>query len=115
MYKASVILAEVNRLRKEYPDAVYNSNECSYSKGHVKNGPKTKGCIIGQAIRNVYPDLFKKIKLVYDGYEVNRIILGYKVDGSAKQINKLKNIQWHQDRKVPWGICGTQKGEEYVP
>lgn len=105
-YKVSVIKKEVDRLRKEYPEAIYNSNPCSYSKGNVKNGPKTKGCLIGQAIRNVYPDLFNDIKKNNDSYEIESLINSIDcITGSDRDIERLSKIQMNQDCGVMWGKC----------
>ena len=108
-YKASKILEEVSRLKKEYPEAVYSPGPsivtCSYSKGHVKNGPKTKGCPIGQAIRNVYPDLFEKVKNGYDTEAVDEVLCSTEIVCSEKQKERLLKIQANNDDLQKWGKC----------
>ena len=107
MYKTSEILKEVRRLQKEYPNCVYNQDTCSYSKGSCKKGPKTKGCIIGQAIRNVYPDLFELIKRDDDTNSIESIISSknYEITGSKRDIGRLEDVQNRQDQAFEWGIC----------
>lgn len=108
MYKVSEILKEVRRLQKQYPDCVYTQESCSYTSGSCKNGPKTKGCLVGQAIRGVYPELFKSIKKNDDtGCSIESIILSgaYDIKGSQRDKDRLQNIQCNQDNRKPWGSC----------
>ena len=60
------IVRRVKWLAKKYPDAEYimddMSGSCLYTKGHVDNGPKQLGCIIGQAILHVCPELKKELQ-----------------------------------------------------
>lgn len=107
VYKSSEVLKEVRRLKKAYPDAIYNRpknvNACFYSKGIVKNGPKTCGCLIGQAIRNIYPDLFTKLKN-------NEIRNGASsaaddIDLIGNSVDRLAMIQLAQDMGECWKDC----------
>jgi len=54
-----VLLAEVVRLATQYPNAIYTSFSCKYGSGRCTNGQV--GCILGQAARNVCPELYNEM------------------------------------------------------
>lgn len=105
---AGPLVAEVKRLQKEFPEAVYHqkSNDgCSYSSGTVSKGPKTRGCLIGQALRNVYPYLFKTAKSDYDVIAVEEVLSNLNIVTTKNQLFYLQTVQENQDNGVCWGIC----------
>lgn len=109
-YEAGVILKEVRRLKKEYPDAVYTvgsngTDVCSYIYGKVTNGPKTHGCIVGQAIRKCYPDLFNTLKKYEKDTSEGIFLLGVSNIGLTGSTTTLERIQQNQDSGKKWGEC----------
>lgn len=109
MYRASEIIKEVKRLKREYPKCVYSNGlkACTYSSGTCKNGPKTKGCIIGQAIRNIYPVLFRIIASPHEKYNncrISDIIYGCDIKCTENQLDLLTKYQKNQDDNMEWGV-----------
>jgi hypothetical protein len=109
-YRAGVLIRYIRILQKQYPEAVYKKNTkssgCYYSQGSISGGPKTKGCIVGQAIRHVYPDLFQEIKgTSYDESSVDAIIDNFDFDCTVNQRHWLMNFQNNQDSQNCWGVC----------
>lgn len=105
---AGPLVTEVKRLQKEFPEAVYkrkSGKNCSYSSGTVSKGPKTHGCLVGQALRNVYPDLFKIAKKEYDTYGVKELLDDLNITATQNQIDYLETVQSNQDDRVCWGKC----------
>lgn len=110
-YKAGPIVTEVKRLQKEFPEAMYinkSGMSCSYSKGSVSKGPKTRGCIIGQAIRVVYPELFKIAKEKFDSVVVGDLIDNLGIEATDGQLAYLIETQQNQDVGRRWG------GREFI-
>lgn len=102
---ATKLLAKVKELQKQYPNAVYSKAKdyCSYTSGRVKNGPKTHGCIIGQAIRELYPENFSAIKKHEKKFDSSLGIGDILPDSKTRSI--LGIIQYNQDYATPWGEC----------
>lgn len=102
---ATKILAQVKKLKKQYPNAVYSraKDYCSYTSGRVKNGPKTQGCIIGQAIRELYPENFASLKMYERDADSSLGIDDILPD--SKTCSILAAIQHNQDYSNPWGAC----------
>lgn len=110
-YKTSVILNECKKLKRKYPNAKYEPGHfgCAFGSGRVKNGPRTHGCLVGQAIRRVYPALFKIIKnKEKKGDDFYSSILDLKELGVQGNGEKLNRLQANQDQGIPWGEC-TEK------
>lgn len=109
-YKAGPIVTEVKRLQKEFPEAVYinkSGMSCSYSKGSVSKGPKTRGCIVGQAIRVVYPELFKIAKKKFDSATVGFLTMRLGIEATDGQLAYLARTQQNQDFGYRWGGRGV--------
>ncbi len=102
---ATKILAKVKELQKQYPNAVYSrvKDYCSYTSGRVKNGPKTHGCIIGQAIRELYPENFASLKM-YERDADSSIGID-DILPESKTCSILATIQDNQDYETHWGEC----------
>lgn len=108
---AGPLVTEVKRLQKEFPEATYKKigSSCSYSTGTVSKGPKTRGCIVGQALRNVYPDLFKVAKKEYDTYGVTELLDNMNIMVTKNQMNYLETVQNNQDVGFCWGVCHKEQ------
>lgn len=55
---------KVRELANKYPNAVYKNSDncgCYYGVGEVENGPLEPGCLIGQAVRRLDPEVFEHI------------------------------------------------------
>ena len=119
-YKVGVIIAEIKRLQKEFPGGIYAAsmpqedpvdrvgNEistCSYSKRRVTKGPRTHGCIVGQAVRNAYPELFKIMKRDHDNDTVSRFLKSVGISHTDNQLDWLSRVQDNQDSGACWGVC----------
>lgn len=52
------LIKKVRELAGQYPEAVYQryDGQCLYNYGDVLNGPQTKGCLFGQAIKMLLPN-----------------------------------------------------------
>lgn len=102
---ATKLLAKVKELQKQYPNAIYSQAKdyCSYTSGRVKNGPKTQGCIIGQAIRELYPENFSAIKKHEKEFDSSLGIVD--ILPKTKPCSYLAIIQDNQDYATPWGEC----------
>ena len=119
VYKTSEIVKEAKALQKEYPEAKYKFSKtshehavtvgCDYFCGGVSKGPKTKGCLVGQAISRAYPSLRQEIKsnddLGHTSYRIHEIIADYNICGSRRDQKYLEKIQFNQDSGVEWGKC----------
>lgn len=102
---ATKLLAKVKELQKQYPNAVYSraKDYCSYTSGRVKNGPKTQGCIIGQAIRELYPENFASLKMYEKHADASLQISD--ILPESKTCSYLAAIQENQDAYKSWGEC----------
>lgn len=106
--RAGVIIKEIRMLQSEYPEAIYQNDcggGCSYSKGSVAGGSRKKGCLIGQALRNTYPDVYKAVKKLNDYVTIASLISELGIVCTENQKNWLINVQTNQDASKPWGIC----------
>ena len=103
------IVSRVKFLGKKYPRAKYNKigGIAFYTKGKVSNGPKLTGCIIGQAICHVRPDLRKRLTTmdmnacapVVEDCLMELKIISRCTDDS----DFLDRVQSNQDRGKSWG------------
>ena len=116
MSKVNAVVAEVRRLAEEYPAAIYPTEEsyyvtrpdgqeieveCSYTQGIVKNGPETEGCIIGQAIARVLPEV-DLTDLEGDTPTNKGFVALLETEVGDPRLRWMKNIQIHQDCGKPW-------------
>ena len=106
---AELLVAEVRRLATENPDAVYINitGTCSYLNGTAGCG---SGCIIGQAILAIDPDLRDFLRQV-DGVSISaiskRLGLSY-----GPEIRWLSRVQSKQDCGHTWGKAVKQADKE---
>lgn len=103
-----MIAANIIRLAYKYPKAVYQklppektgNSGCLYNRGKVLNGPKTFGCLVGQAIRMTDKDVYKKIKNNLGAFYS---ICSYQPNNCWYQF--IVSVQTMQDRGEPWGTA----------
>lgn len=117
MVQLDELIKELKRLVENNPDFVYESvgyeYNCYYTKGGLQWGraflaQKTNcnGCLFGQALMNLYPELKEQLE-EFDkrlfGVRIDGVLenIGYK--GDRKLLDKLRIIQDKQDRGVKWG------------
>lgn len=64
MYESMKVVQAVRDIVKENPEVIYHQEGgyCYYTKGKATNGQC--GCLIGQAIIKVYPELEEKLKQI---------------------------------------------------
>ena len=102
---ASDLLREVKLLAAEKPDAIYakQKGRCWYTKGEAGG---EYGCIIGQAIKRLNPELFISLKFGEEA-GLNYETVGTLVDLGLIEgdICKLSEIQYSQDIGWKWGDC----------
>ena len=98
---------KVRELATTYPSATYLGEVCSYTRGDVRNGPETLGCIFGQAIRLLDPDLLETIGAdCYYDHEAIDELLARGVISPPKEpslASWASALQDQQDLRVPWG------------
>lgn len=102
-----VLIAEVRRLAEESPDALYRGplgtygvRTCSYTQGECGVGV---GCILGQAAKNVWPELFKEMKK-HDHTGIGEMLVDnksvaayFRCDDNKSKLQWLKTVQINQD------------------
>lgn len=99
------LIAEVRRLADEYPDAIYDNDLCFYTCGKVTNGPKEEGCIFGQVLRKVCPniDLSKFEDCDNSDYCDNIEEVLRKINLNSYPLDKwCETVQYQQDQKKTW-------------
>lgn len=75
---------------------------CQYHVGKVKNGPPSEGCIIGQAIKAVDPDLFDT-RFAGISASVTAILGNGFVSVEGRRILMwLESVQRGQDNDCTW-------------
>lgn len=101
--------AEVRKLAEEYPHAVYKSPDeggCHYGLGEVENGPLELGCLIGQAIRRLDPEVFEHISGNGDDVVCMMAEQSKYFDCSADDDGQIENwlsiVQGQQDDRKTW-------------
>jgi len=109
--KVSEIIQTCRNLAKEFPEARYPVTEsCCYTQGEAGPG---QGCLIGQAIVRVYPELLPKLKRIdkAGGATVASMLLTLKVEPSeiveqaVAEVHWLSRLQHKQDCGYPWSEC----------
>lgn len=113
---------EVLKLAKYNPDAVYKGDDgggCYYCRGEVKDS-KTgdvigEGCIVGQALINLRPELRRYLSLpAVENNSISDVLTGcinklYNANVPyskfAKEKSLLINIQHFQDKGETWGVA----------
>lgn len=110
---AELLVAEVRRLAAENPDAVYgkSTSTCSYLYGTAGSG---NGCIIGQAILAIDPDLRDFLRQV-DGESIHAIYERLGLD-YGPEIRWLNRVQYKQDCRYTWdkAVSSADKEASYV-
>lgn len=103
MFTIEELIGEVRRLTKENPDYIYNAPEhdgCSYISS--KDDPH-KGCIFGQAMLNLDPDLHDTLDK-FDTYGIPYILRDVlNVSGTDRQYDWCAMFQRKQDTGHMWG------------
>lgn len=107
------LIREVKRLAKQNPDFVYQScgSNCFYTKSENDNDC---GCIFGQAILNLQPDLKETLQFFDNSSRVPRISVLLKklgITASMKQQSWCNSVQSSQDRKSTWACAIKRAGE----
>lgn len=94
--KASTLIKRIRKLAEQYPNATYQPGPtgCEYYTGHVKNGPITEGCLVGQAARG-----YVKIPSWFTG----PVELLLELTGPPKEWHWLEDVQTAQDIGKRWG------------
>lgn len=101
------VLEEVIALAKANPEAIYdNDGDCAYTYGPVmvKNREISQGCIVGQAILKLDPDLVEElghndhddVKTLFESATWIKLT-------DREVIEKLDRIQVCQDAGDSWG------------
>lgn len=121
---------EVLKLAKYNPDAVYKGDSggaCYYCRGEVKDN-KTgdvigEGCIVGQALTNLRPELREYLSLpVVENHSIGDVLTGcinklYGVNVPYSKFVKekllLSNIQHFQDTGETWGVAVEKSIESH--
>lgn len=110
MIKLNDLQKEVRRLANQYPNAIYQSpngfNGCYYNVGIVANGPDTEGCLLGQAIRNLEPEIFEAITADSDDIVSLICIMNEDFDNSEDEEGDIEKwlsiVQGQQDGGKTW-------------
>ena len=111
---AAAVIAEVRRLVGEFPEAKYMADGglCQYTQGIATNGQR--GCLIGQAIVTLYPDLLEALREEDKGNldPAGEVCLKLGIDVSLGEREYLDTIQYAQDRGVKWCDCLLEADRE---
>ena len=109
------LIQAIRDLAAKYPNGLYQrpsnnpATQCSYIKGIVKDGPETCGCIVGQALRivdpNIQPLLFRyPTKSSTDLFQEN--YPGFdEILADLKAIDWIGDVQKNQDNELTWSEC----------
>jgi hypothetical protein len=108
VFDTDAVAVVVRRLAAENPEFIYDNGcgdgtKCSYATG----GPNDRGCIIGQAVREVsialYEWLYAKEKCVTNGFPVWSLEFHKtEIETIGSHSIWLNRVQTHQDKKVSW-------------
>ena len=111
----AMLLAEVEKLQSEFPDAVYKPNSDNwngpshgYTVGSAGNGV---GCIVGQAWQRLgvsVEEIESVEKTVAESADTTAVgamleYLGFNMDSSS--VRALGAIQTRQDGNIQWRYC----------
>lgn len=105
---------KVEEIAARHKRGVYNPRTgiCSYSTGIVKDGPQTKGCLLGQALREM-GILARVVRKGLDKKTVRNILphVCFKKDldpgdsYNESLVDWMCDVQVSQDEGSPWGSC----------
>ena len=98
------IIAKVRELADVYPNAVYDDHglsSCAYTKGIVRRGPDTEGCIFGQALRSVLEIDNPALEPV-DYEAITDVLDHFHIERDGDQDDWMLLVQEHQDRQESW-------------
>lgn len=109
--RASTLEKVVRKLASETPTAVYSipSGPCQYTAGLA--GGKI-GCIIGQAIKTVRPDIWKLLKAMEKAGRsctIDDVFPDFRISGNIKW---LRAVQLNQDCGTSWSKAVAKADEE---
>jgi hypothetical protein len=108
------LIKAVRDLAEEHPDALYYAppEGCLYTLGSCGGG---QGCIVGQAVLRVYPELLEiLIKVDMLAVDANTLFDDElpDLDLSHEDIGWLGSVQSNQDHPRAWGVSVTQADKE---
>lgn len=98
--------AEVRKIVAAHPDTVYQKiggTDCSYTKGAAGG---SQGCLLGQAISALHPDIFKAEIYAETGEYIRDLCQNYPtLKQYADRSDWFQDVQTYQDYGQPWGEC----------
>lgn len=100
------LIKEVRRLASESPDNIYLDRVCRYNSGENSNG--SRGCIFGQAFRNLGFMQIQEEKTV-------RYVLSEAqgIEGDTQLLFWCDCVQAYQDSCKAWSECVAMADNEY--
>jgi hypothetical protein len=110
-YSTEDLKKEVARLVNTYPNTVYSSkiHTCFYTKVRTESG---EGCLFGQAITNLYPELKPKLEEIDRGIKsgCDNNGEGYRIETILEMFEfepweGANDIQDNQDTHHKWCEC----------
>lgn len=110
------IIEQVRRLATEYPDTVYPQPEpgkCLYTVGACGSG---SGCIVGQAIIAVKPDLAETLAHIDEltpNKPVHSLVGRLEIKCTQEKLSWLGKVQRKQDDGKRWHEAVEAADEEY--
>lgn len=110
--RASTLERAVRKLVSEKPDACYSipSGPCQYTTGLA--GGKV-GCIIGQAIKMVRPDIWKLLEAMEKAGRsctIDDVFPDFRISGNVKW---LRAVQLSQDCGTTWSKAVAKADKEH--
>lgn len=110
------LIQEIRKLATDWPNFVYErcGSACNYTKS--KNNPN-KGCIFGQAILNLQPDL-KELLTNNNSTPITTVLLNlldfeYKQEVNGNKISWCAEVQNKQDYGQSWANAIKLSDERY--
>lgn len=111
------IVQEIRKLAEKYPEAEYDSSgsQCLYTKGRVYGGPKTHGCIVGQAIRRAHPEELESLKKqdAVGDMDAHRMLGPHCKENEELCLDWITEVQNQQDGGASWGGAVRGADEDY--
>lgn len=129
MEKLVRLVEKVIETIRAFPNAVYENDKftivdgepaqlCLYTAGKVKDGPECLGCVIGQALFALWPELKEQVaKSEAKGpFGVQTLVEQFVdheyVNGYGIVLNWLCDVQSYQDIGNNWLTCMTYANEQ---
>lgn len=115
MYESMKVAQAVREIVAENPEVVYKrtSDGCLYTKGKAGD---SCGCLIGQAIIRVYPELEEKLKDIDDKISpmAGTLLNSHLYFDETKASKWLNSVQHYQDGGSSWEHC-VKTADQYWP